>query len=72
MSNTSKEALVVELYRERWNKTDLTLRDILYKLYVENGLTQAQISDELHVGMGTVCEWLKKENIPARKIKWSF
>lgn len=72
MGNASKETMVVELYKARWNRSDLTLREILLKLYVEDGLTQNQIKREMHVGLGTVSEWLKKENIPARKMKWTF
>jgi len=43
------------------------LRDLLRDLYIRQGLTQAEIAKMLRVDISTVCRWLQKYQIPARR-----
>jgi hypothetical protein len=67
-----KETLVVELYRSKWNNDKLTLRDILYKMYVEDGLVQEQMAKELFMSKTYVSKLLTREGIPRKKLTWTF
>lgn len=70
------EALIVLLYKEKWKKDDLTLRDVLYELYVNQEKSIRTIAKELCLTPTTVHGLLKRNYIPMRgkngvvKIKW--
>ena len=44
------------------------IREILRELYIDKGMTMKEVSEELCVSIGTISRWLKRYNIPARKI----
>jgi len=67
-----KEQLVIDLYRTKWNNKDLTLRDILYRMYVEEGKSQRQIAKELYMSASYVGKLLIREGVPRKKLKWTF
>lgn len=48
------------------------IRDLLEDLYVHRGLTQYQVAKVLNVNVGTVCRWMQKYGIPARRARWEF
>ena len=64
------------LYKEKWKKDDLTLRDVLYELYVNQEKSIRTIAKELCLTPTTVHGLLKRNYIPMRgkngvvKIKW--
>ena len=67
-----KENLVIELFRNKWNNDKLTMRDILYKMYVEDGLTQEIIAKELFMSKSYINKLLTREGIPRKKLTWTF
>lgn len=48
------------------------LREVLYELYVEQGMTQTKMAELLRVDVSTVSRWLQKYGIPARRARWEF
>ena len=42
------------------------LRDVLMRLYVEEGLTQQQVAERLGVSRDAVVRWMAAESIPTR------
>jgi DNA-binding transcriptional regulator YiaG len=66
---TSTQRLIVELYSMVYGE-ELTFREILRRLYVDQNMSIKQVAEKLHVGVGTVHKWLKDEKIAARKMIW--
>lgn len=66
----SKKTLILELYRYKLNRPEMTMNDFLRLLYIEKGMTQRDIASYLHVGVGTISLWLSDCGIAAKKMKW--
>ena len=64
--DTAIEKLIIELYKIKWNKEELTMRDILYELYINQEKSIRTIADELKLGKNTVHNLLRKYYIPTR------
>lgn len=42
------------------------LRDVLTRLYVDEGLSQQQVAERLGISRDTVVRWMAEEGIPTR------
>lgn len=65
-----RKDLVVDLYKLKLNREDVTLRDVLVLEYIVNKKTLRELGKVLHVGAATLSLWLKQENVPARKLTY--
>ncbi len=66
----SLQHYVVETYKHKWDMPDLTLRELLRVLYVDQGKPMYIIAKELGTSPDTICKWIHKEGVPARKMVW--
>lgn len=69
-NNKTYEYLITELYREKWNNKDLSFRDILYKLHIEDNLSYRDLAKLFQVSFSTIYLWCKRENISESGMKW--
>jgi len=50
----------------KWKRSKIPSKDVLQKLYIENGKNSREIAEIFGVSQGTVLKWLKKYEIPIR------
>lgn len=63
------EYLIVELYRYKLGKEELSFREILDYLYNDKKMSIGDIAKEFKVGKGTVFGWLKANAVQTREVK---
>lgn len=66
---TARQKLIEELYTMKLEK-EMSINDVMRYLYIEKGMTQKTMADELHVSVGTINKWLFEAGVPAKKMKW--
>lgn len=66
---TARQRLIEELYTMKYNK-EMKIPDIMKQLYVTENKTQKEISEELHISIGTVNKWLTRAGISGKKMVW--
>jgi len=63
MTNTK---MIEDFYTLKYGKK-MTIKKILYQLYVKNDMSIRQIAKQLYVSQATVSNWLKKYGIAAKR-----
>ncbi|MGL4774504.1 MAG: hypothetical protein ACRC2K_13165 [Clostridium sp.] len=65
----STEKLAVELYKLKWNTEELNFRDVLMRLYIDEGKTYRELAEIFFVSKGTISSWMKIYGVPVRRVK---
>jgi transposase-like protein len=66
---TSTQKLVQELYSLKFNE-ELDIDQILRKLYIDQRMPMKEIAKLLHIGAGTVCNWINDAGLAVRTMRW--
>lgn len=61
--------LIVELYKLKWNETDIDFREVLRRLYIEEEKSIRVLAKEFNVSTSTIHDWLKENGITRRPVK---
>ncbi len=61
---------LIELYKLKWNKEELTFQELMRELYVEEKKSMRTISKELNVSPRSVNIWLREQGIASRQMYW--
>lgn len=69
-SNKTYEFLITELYKEKWKDKDITFREILRKLHVDEGMSYREMAKHFKVSLSTVYMWCKRENVLDKDLRW--
>ena len=68
---TSTEFLIEELYKLKWNDPNVTFREVIRTLYIDEKKSCRDIAKMFLVGVSKVHCWLLDNGIdPRSKIRW--